>query len=195
MRGRVRRVADDHGQRLGDRMHHGPFEGTEIVLVRRRRQSPDDAAGHQESEAVDRVARVGTEHHVAWRGDRLGHVGEAFLRADGDDHLAVGIDLHPEAAAVIGRLGAAKPADSARGGIAVGVLAPGRLGQLLDDMRRSRQIGVAHPEVDDIGAPGPCPGLQPVDLLEDIRRQPPHAVEFVHGARPVHRQSAGAHSG
>ena len=62
----------------------------------------------------------------------------------------------------------------------MGVVAPRGLGQLLDDMRRRRQVGIAHAEVDDVGAAGPGARLQPVDLLEDIRRQPPHAVELAH---------------
>jgi hypothetical protein len=62
------------------------------------RHRADHAAGHQEAEGVDRIARVGHQHDVARRGDRLGDIGEAFLRAQRDDDLGVGIELHAEAA-------------------------------------------------------------------------------------------------
>ena len=42
------------------------------------------------------------------------------------------------------------------------------------------QIGVAHAEIDDVGAAGAGLGLELVDLLEDVRRQPPHPVKVAH---------------
>ena len=45
---------------------------------------------------------------VARRGDRLRDIGEAFLGAERRDDLGVGIELHAEAARVIGRLRAAQ---------------------------------------------------------------------------------------
>ena len=69
-------------------------------------------ARHQEAEGVDRVARVGHQHHVARRRDRLRHVGEAFLGAERGDDLGLGIELHAEAAVVIGGLGPAQPGDA-----------------------------------------------------------------------------------
>ncbi len=126
---------------------------------------------------MDRIARARHQHHVARRGDRLRHVGEAFLGAERDDHLALRIELHAEAAAVIGGLRAAQPGDAARGGIAVGARLADGLHQLLEDMRRRRQVGIAHAEVDDVGAAGAGRRLQPVDLLEDVGRQPPYPVK------------------
>ena len=42
------------------------------------------------------------------------------------------------------------------------------------------QVGIAHAEIDDVGAAGAGLGLELVDLLEDIRRQTPHPVKIAH---------------
>ena len=52
---------------------------------------------------------------------------------------------------------------------------------------RRGQIGIAHAEIDDIGACIACRGLGAVDLLEHIGRQTSDAVKFFHG-----NQSLGA---
>ena len=152
----------------------------EIIGRRIRRHRAHDAAGHQKAEGVDRIGRIGPQHHVARRGDRLRHVGEALLRAQRDDDLGLGIELHPEAAVVIGGLGAAQAGDAPGRGIAVGARLADRLDQLVDDVPGRGKVGVAHAEVDDVGAGGAGLGLELVDLLEDVRRQPPHPVEFGH---------------
>ena len=54
------------------------------------------------------------------------------------------------------------------------------LAQLVDDGLRRRQVGIAHAEVDDVGAARAGAGLQPVDLLEHVRRQPADLVKFFH---------------
>ena len=78
-RGRVGRVADHRGDRFGDRMNDRALERGEEFRPRLRRHGTDDAAGHQEPEGVDRIGGIGHEQHVARRGDRLRHIGEAFL--------------------------------------------------------------------------------------------------------------------
>src|SRR5262245_51419967 len=50
-------------------------------------------------------------------------------------------------------------------------------------MGRSRQVGVAHAEINDIGARIACRRLRAIDLLEDIGRQTPNAVELFHYRR------------
>ncbi len=47
-------------------------------------------------------------------------------------------------------------------------------------MRGRRQIGVAHAEIDDVGAAIAGRGLGAVHLLEYVRRQPANAVEIFH---------------
>ncbi len=49
---------------------------------------------------------------------------------------------------------------------------------------RSRQVGVAHAEVDDVGAGVAGLGLGAVHLFEHVRRQAADAVEFFHRSRP-----------
>ena len=70
-----------------------------------------------------------------------------------------------------------------RGGIAVGARLAERLLQLLDDMRRRRQVGIAHAEIDDVGAGVARRRLGAVDLLEHVGRQAPDAVKFFHRPR------------
>ena len=164
------------------------FERGEELGRRGGRHGADDAAGHQESEGVDRVGRVGNQHDVARRGDRLGHVGEAFLRAERGDDLGLGIELHAEPARVIAGLGAAQAGDAFRGGVPVGARLADRFNELVEHVLGRGQIGVAHAEIDNVGAGGAGLGLQHVDLLEDVRRQAPHPVKVAHrGKWPLDR--------
>ena len=142
----------------------------------------DHAARHDEAELMDRIGRVRHEDHVAGRGDRLRHVGEAFLRAERRHDLRVGIELHAEAARVIGGLRLAQAVDAFRGGIAIGARIAHRLDQLGDDVLGRRHVRIAHAEIDDVVAARARFRLELVDLLEDVRRQPLDSVEIVgHG--------------
>jgi hypothetical protein len=161
-------------------MHDRALDRGEELGAGLRRYGADDAAGHQETEGVDGVGRVGNEHHVARPGDRLGHVGEAFLRAERGHDLGLGVELDPEPARVIARLRPTQAGDAFRSGITVGARLADRLDQLVDHVFGRGQVGVAHAEVDDIGAAGPRLGLELIDLLEDIRRQAPHPVKVAH---------------
>ena len=69
---------------------------------------------------MDRIARIGTQHDVAGRGDGLRHIGKALLRAQRRDDLAFRIEFDAKAPGVIGRLRLAQAANSARCGVAVG---------------------------------------------------------------------------
>ena len=109
---RVRRIANDQRNRLRDRMNDRPFDGFEELRRRLRRHRADDAARHQKTECMDRVAGVRAQHHVTWRGDRLGDVGEAFLRPQRGDDLGLGVELDAKAACIIARLSAAQPVDA-----------------------------------------------------------------------------------
>ncbi len=183
MRRRVGRIGQHQRQRLGDR-----------VLARRarrragsrRRSRPAGcrmaAPDNDEAELVDRIGRVGHQDHVARRGDGLRQVGEAFLRPQRGDDLRLGIELHAEAALVIGGLRAAQARDALRGRIAMRARLGDGLDQLVDDVLRRRQVGIAHAEIDDVGAACACRCLQPIDLGEDVGRQTLDAVEvLVHG--------------
>ena len=130
---------------------------------------------------MNRIARIGTQHHVTGRGDGLRHVGKALLGAQRRDNLGLGIELHPEAPAVIGGLRLAQAGDSARCGVAVGPRLAERFLEFFDDVERRRQIGIAHAEIDDVGAGIARGRLGAVDLLEHVRRQTADAVKFFHG--------------
>jgi hypothetical protein len=178
--GRVRRIADHDRDRLRDRVHDRALERGEELRRRLRGHRADHAARHQEAEGVDRVARVRRQDNVAGRGDRLRDVGEAFLGAERRDDLRVGIELHAEPASVIGRLRLAQPGDALRRRVTVGARLAERFLELFDDVRRRRQVRVAHAEIDDVGACVASDRLGAVDLLEHVGRQTPYAVKFFH---------------
>ncbi len=180
LRRRVRRIVQDQRQRLRDRVAHGALERREEGLVRLHRNGADDAAGHQEAEGVDRIGRVRAEDDVARRGDGLRHVGEAFLGAEGRDDLRLRVQLHAEAAGVIGGLRAAETGNALGRGIAVRARVLDHFAQLVDNGFRRRQVGVAHAKVDDVGAARSRACFQTVDLFENIWRQTPDLVKLFH---------------
>jgi hypothetical protein len=58
--------------------------------------------------------------------------------------------------------------------------------QLVDDILRGRQIGIAHAKIDDVGARRSRRCLQTVDLFKDIRGQTTDFMEFFrHDPVPV----------
>ena len=163
-------------------MPHRLFQLGEKVEFGADRHMAHRGAGHDKAESVDRVARVRHQHDVARPGDRLREVGQPLLGAEGDDDLALGIDLDIEAAGVIAGAGAAQPGDAARHRIAVGLRVLHRLDELGDDVRRGRAVGIAHAEIDHVAPGGARLGLQRVDLAEDVGRKALDAVEILgHG--------------
>ena len=87
-------------------------------------------------------------------------------RSDGDKEVS------GKMAAVEARVGAIHLGwDVLTAAAAVGARPPRRLAQLGDDVLRRVQIRIAHAEVDDVGALRSGGGLDPVDLLEDVRRE------------------------
>ena len=176
--GRVRRIADHEHLGRGHGIAHRVIEPAEEILARRGGDRADRRAGDDEAEGVDRVARVRREDDIARRGDRLGEVGEAFLRTQRDDHLAVGIEIDGEAARVIIGLRLPQALDTLRCRIAVRVRIARDLGELVDDMRGRRAVGIAHAEIDDVLAAGARRRLHRIDLGEDIGRQAADTVEF-----------------
>ena len=177
---RIGGVAGHDGDGLGNRMDDRPLKLMEEIRRRVRVDRTDHAARHEEAEGVDGIGGVGHHHHIARGGDGLGHIGEALLGAEGRDHLGVRIELHAEAALVIGGLGAAQARNALGGGIAVGARLASGLDQFLDHMAGSRQIGVAHAEVDDVGPIGPRKSLQAIHLFEHIGWQALDAMEVAH---------------
>ena len=110
--GRVGRIADHQHRRLGHGVADRALEDVEEIRSGRGRDRADRGAGDDEAELVDRIRRIGREHDVAGRGDRLGEIGEPLLRAQSDDDLALGIELDSESALVIAGLGLAEPGNA-----------------------------------------------------------------------------------
>ena len=111
--GGVGGIADHQRQRFWDRMDDRALHRLEELRRRLRRHRADHTARHQEAEGVDRIARVGAQHDVARRGDRLRHIGKAFLRAERGHDLGVRIELYAEPPPVIGGLRLAQAVDAA----------------------------------------------------------------------------------
>ncbi len=110
---------------------------------------------------------------IAW-----GEIGQSLLRAEGDDDLALGIELDVEAARVVGRLGLAQAGNAARSRVAVGARVGSCFGELGHDVRCSRQVGIAHAEIDHVLAGGATARLHRVHFREDVGRQALQSVEF-----------------
>ena len=177
---RIGRIVEDERNRLRDRVAHGALERWEESLIRLDRNRANDPAGHQEAEGMDRIGRVRAEDDVAGCCDRLRHVGEAFLRAEGGDNLRIRIELHVETTGIIGGLRAAQAWNALGRGIAMGAWVLDHFAKLVDDRLRGRKIGIAHAEVDDVGPTGSRARLQTVDLFEHVRRQAPDFVKLFH---------------
>ena len=137
----------------------------------------DRGARNDEAECVNGIGRVRNEHNVAGSSDRLCHVGEAFLRAERCDDLRLGIELHAEAAFVIGGLRLTQTSYALRRRVAVRARLIDGLDQLVDDVLRRWHVRVAHAEVDDVGTAGARRRLQTVDFREDVWRQALDAVK------------------
>jgi hypothetical protein len=102
---------------------------------------------------------------------RQAHVAEAFLRADRDDHLALGIEPHAELLEILGGDLAAKVQNAVRLAVAVIVRIAGGLHQLLDDDVLRRLAGVSHTEVDHVLPPLPLLVQKGVHPRQHILRQ------------------------
>src|SRR6476469_4982105 len=129
---------------------------------------------------MDRIARIWHQNDVARRSDCLRDVGKAFLGPPRRDDLSLRVELHPEAARVVGRLSPAQSRDSFRGGIAVGARPPDCLLKLFDDVRRCWKVRITHAEVDDVGPLMARNSLRPVHRLEHVRWQAANTVKLIH---------------
>ena len=185
-RGRVGGEVHHHAARAR-LLPHRMLEPGEQIYARSDRHRAQGGAGEDLAEGMDRIAGVRRHHHVARRHDRLGEVGEALLRPEGDDHLGLGIERDVEAALVVAGEGAAQARDAARGRVAVDLGVVQGLDQLLHHVRRRRPVGVAHAEVDDVLAAPPGGCLHRVHFREHVGRQSTQAEQFLGHAYPPGR--------
>ena len=183
--GRIGGEVHDQRGRLRHRVAHRAVERAQHLLVRPGRNAAHRGAGDDEAELVDRVRWIGHENRVAGTGDGGGEVGQPLLRAEGRDDLALRVQRHVEAAAVVAGERAAQAGDALAGRIAVGSRVLHRLDQLRHDVRRRGAVGVAHAEVDDVLAAGTRSRLGGVHLGEHVGRQAADAVKLRgHGRGP-----------
>src|SRR3546814_2664124 len=92
----------------------------------------------------------------------------------GHDNLAFGVELDVETARIIIGLRAAEARNALRLRIAVRVRLLRDPAQLVDDMLRRRQVGVAHPQVDDVLARRTCCRSHRIHFGDDIGRSEEH---------------------
>ena len=179
VRGRIGGKVQDHGQRRGDAVARRALDFRQEINARTHRNVTQRAARDDESVGVDRIGRVGDDHHVARAGDRHREVGEPLLGTERGDGLALGIDRHPEAPLVIARDRAPQPANAARVRIAVRLRILHRLDELRDDMGRRGGVRIAHAEIDDVLAGRARRRLHRVHLGEDVGRKALDPVELL----------------
>ena len=154
------------------------FHVLEEVLIRSERNRAYIRAGERHRERMDRVGRLGHETRIARRDERPGHVADRFLRAHRAHRFGFRVEHHvvPPVVPVDDRL--TQLGDPAARRVAVVPRVLGRFRQLVDDVRRRREIGVAHTEVDDVLAGPARARLEIVDDVEDVRREAIDAAEF-----------------
>ena len=168
--GRVVGVVEEHQARLRRGIRrHGAEVGGEAQLGQQRQQLRLRPGEHRPA-GVDGVAGVGGERDVAGVEEGEAEVVDALLGADRRDHLALGVDLDPEAAVVELGEGLAELGASA----VARVLLVGRVGDRLlhrlDDVRVGRLVGVADAEADHVDAGGALLGDAPLQLGEHVGR-------------------------
>ena len=167
---RVVGVVEEHQARLRRGVRrHGAEVGDEAQLGQQRQQLRL-RAGEDRPAGVDGVAGVGGKRDATGVEEGEAEVVDALLGADRRDHLALGVDLHLEAAVVELGEGLAKLGSSA----IAWVLLVGRIGDRLlhrlDDVRVGRLVGVADAEADHVDAGGALLGDAPLQLGEHVGR-------------------------
>ncbi len=171
-----------------EHQHLGPRPGVldrllqlaEEVDALHQRHVAHVGTGDDEAPGMDGIGGIGHQHRVTGTQAGERQVRESLLRADGNDGLGLGIEVHVVTRLVPVAHGTAQAGDAARHGVAVGILALGRLAQLVHDMLGRGLVGIAHTEVDDVLAPRPRFRLQFVYDGEDIGGQPLDAAKLFH---------------
>ncbi len=119
---------------------------------------------------VDRIGRVGHQHRVTGTEAGQGQVSQPLLGTDGDNGLALGVQVHIVAVLVPVADGTAQTRDTLGLRVAVGVLALGHFDQLVDDVFGCRLVRISHAEVDNVLAPRSRRRFQLIDDVEYVRR-------------------------
>ncbi len=107
---------------------------------------------HRHGVQMGRIGRGRHNRRVARPHQRQAHVAEPLLRSQAGDHLALRIEPDAVLLEVLGGHLAPQAEDALGGRIAVVLRVAGGLGQLLDHQVLRRVAGIAHPQVDHVGA-------------------------------------------
>ena len=180
LRGGIGGEVDD--EELGPRSHarYGVFNLREELGGGVDGEREDVSAGDDGAVDVDGITRVGDEDGVATIEDGEAEMGDAFLRADGDDGLGGGIEIDVVARTVPVTNSFAEAGDAFGERITVGALLARGLDHLIDDVRRRGAVGIAHAEINDVFAALAGGGLELAGYVEDIGWKALEAGEVVH---------------
>ena len=116
---------------------------------------------------------------------RQTHVAESLFRPEAGDHLPLRIEPDAVLLEILGGRFAPQAEDALGGRIAVVLRVAGGLGQFLDHHVLRRVAGVAHAQVDHVGAGPTLLVHQLIDFGEQVRRQPANPLGHLDGKRPV----------
>ena len=154
------------------------LEKVPVVGQRNGHQLPP---GNNHRGRMDGVGGVGHQDHVPGLHRGQHQMRQALFGSDGGDGFGFGVDIHSKAAFVPIGDGHPEFGDPPGGGIAVvSPLARG-FDELVHDVLRGGEVGIAHPQIDDVFPAPPGLHFDGVDRGKDIRRQALHAGEFFYG--------------
>ncbi len=179
----VVRVVEDN--QLGARLEvlEGVLNAGEEGVIIAEGDGHNAAASEGDGIHVDGVGGVSDDDGIAGGEEGEHEVGEAFLGADGGDDFAVGIELDAVAAFVFEGDFAAEVVEAHGDGVAVIAGVFGGFGEFVDDEVGGGVDGVAHAQVDDIGAGAAFFRLEGVEACKKIRGKTPESCGDVDGKR------------
>ena len=193
--GVVRRVQPDERRASPEVVGHVVERREEAVLLEERKLD-DTCAGERGTATGDGVAGLGDDDRVASAGGvdhDLREREDRLLRAEGRDHVAVGVDLHSETALDPGRDRLTKLRQAGRRRVAHPL--PDTVAQRLQDRRVRRLPRIAHPEVDHLealGAPRRRSLVQPDERVRLLRPEGGREGHASDARRSARRRAGGA---
>ena len=150
------------------------------ISVRPDGNASQVSSGNDHGIRVDRVGGIRRKDHIPRTDGRENEVRKPFFRSYGDDGFVFRIDRYVETPFIPVGNGMAQFGDAHGGGVSVIMPFLYSLDQFVNNMSGRGDIGIAHPQVNNIFTPVPCVHFDLIDRCEDIRRQAGHSPEFLH---------------
>ena len=169
--------------RLRITIANGALELVEEINTRHHRHMANIGAGNHRTIDMDGITGIRHQHNIALIERRQCQVGNALLRADGDDRFRIRIKINAIARLVPVTNGASQARNTLGNRITVGVGPLHAFDQLVDNMLRRRLIRVAHRKVDDVFAALAGGRFQFTRNVENIGRQAFDPGELFHRLR------------